>query len=353
MSDPDPRVGCVIVGADGQVLGSGHTQYAVQAHAEAMALRDAWTRGASTRGATAYVTLEPCAHYGRAPPCCEALAEAGISRVVCALGDPHPMVSGAGLRFLHEAGIAVTELGEGEAKRLAQALNVGFIHRMRTGRPWVRVKAAMSLDGCMLLLDGTSQWITGPESRRDGHYWRKRAGAILTGVGTVLADDPRLTVREVTAIRQPLRVVLDSQLRLPSNASLLRPPGDVLVYTTSTDARRHRELEDLGAEVVNTGLLNGQIDLTEVIADLGRREINELHVEAGPTMHGSFISQRLVDEFLFYQAPTLLAPGRGFASRSPIDALDHGTALNFCSVDRIGRDLRIVARPAVPSLCRV
>lgn len=345
VSDPNPRVGCVIVDATGRTLGTGHTQQAGQAHAEIMAIRDARARGECLRGATAYVTLEPCAHHGRTPPCCDALVAAGIGRVVVATGDPHPKVCGEGMRRLHSAGVDVVELADGPGKERAQALNIGFFHRIRTGRPWVRLKAAMSLDGCMSLVNGTSQWITGPDARLDGHAWRKRSGAVLTGIGTVEADDPRMTVREVTAIRQPLRVVLDSRLRLSPAAAILGPPGEVLVYTASTDLERRDVLEGAGAEVVCLGEQQGRIDLRDVITDLGRREINELHVEAGPTVNGNLIGQALVDEYLLYLAPTLLAPGRGLASRLPIGSIDQGARLDIRSIDALGGDLRILARP--------
>lgn len=353
LSDPNPRVGCVIMDRDGRLIGAGHTQQAGQAHAEVMALRDAAARGESVVGATAYVTLEPCAHHGRTPPCCEALIRAQLARVVVATGDPHPKVCGQGLRRLREAGIEVAELEPGALRDRAEALNVGFFHRIRTGRPWVRLKAAMSLDGCVSLLDGTSKWITGPQSRRDGQLWRKRSGAVLTGIGTVLADDPRLTVRDVVTVRQPLRVVLDSQLRLSPSAAILRAPGDVLVYTVCADDAKRLQLQAAGASVHGVDAGDGRLELADVLADLGRREINELHVEAGPTVNGAFVEQGLVNEYLLYLAPVLLGPGRGLASRAPISALNDGARLSVRSVETIGQDLRVLARPVSSPDCRL
>ena len=241
LSDPNPRVGCVIVGADGRLAGRGHTQEAGGAHAEVMALRDAAARGVDVRGATVYVTLEPCSHHGRTPPCADALVAAGVGRVVIALRDPNPLVSGRGAARLEAAGIAVEWGGGGEESR---ELNIGFVSRMERGRPWLRLKAAVSLDGRTALADGTSQWITGEAARADGHAWRKRASAVLTGVGTVREDDPRLDVRLVATARQPLRVVVDSRLETPPSARILAPPGSVLVYAAVDDAERRQALED-------------------------------------------------------------------------------------------------------------
>src|SRR5215218_8198535 len=233
LSDPNPRVGCVIVGADGTIAGRGHTQEPGGAHAEVMALRDAAGRGVDVRGATVYVTLEPCSHHGRTPPCADALVAAGVGRVAIALRDPNPLVSGRGAARLQAAGIAV-EWGGGGAE--SRELNIGFVSRMERGRPWLRLKAAISLDGRTALADGTSQWITGDAARADGHAWRKRAGAVLTGVGTVREDDPRLDVRLVASARQPLCVIVDSRLETPPTARIVAPPGSVLVYAAIDDA---------------------------------------------------------------------------------------------------------------------
>ena len=345
LSDPNPRVGCVIVGAHGQVIGRGHTQQAGGPHAEVMALRDAAAQGHAVRGATACVTLEPCAHHGRTPPCCDALIEAGVARVVMALQDPNPQVAGQGAARLRAAGIAVDE---GPLADEARELNIGFFSRMQRGRPWVRLKAAVSLDGRTALNNGVSQWITGSAARADGHAFRKRAGAVLTGVGTVLDDDPRLDVRLVETARQPLRVVVDSRLDMPPTARLLAPPGAVLVYAAAPDAARIAALQATGAEVATLPGPAGKVDLAGVLADLARRGINELHVEAGHKLNGSFVREGLVDEFLIYMAPRLLGVGRELAAFGPLERLQDALALRFVSVTPIGDDLRLVARPLGP-----
>ncbi|KNZ32439.1 MAG: diaminohydroxyphosphoribosylaminopyrimidine deaminase [Methylibium sp. NZG] len=350
LSDPNPRVGCVIVGADGQVIGRGHTQQAGGPHAEVMALRDAQSRGHSVRGATVVVTLEPCAHHGRTPPCCDALIEAGVQRVVMALQDPNPLVAGQGAARLRAAGIQVDE---GPLADEARELNIGFFSRMQRGRPWVRLKAAVSLDGRTALINGVSQWITGPASRADGHAFRKRAGAVLTGVGTVLDDDPRLDVRLVETARQPLRVVVDSRLDMPPSARVLAPPGAVLICAAapaspddapSFDARR-AALDATGAEVTLLPGPNGKVDLPALLTDLARRGINELHVEAGHKLNGSFVREGLVDEFLVYMAPRLFGVGRELAAFGPLERLQDTLDLRFVSLTQVGDDLRIIARP--------
>jgi len=346
LSDPNPRVGCVIVGADGRLCGRGHTQEAGGAHAEVMALRDAEARGADVRGGTVYVTLEPCSHHGRTPPCAEALVAAGVARVVIALRDPNPLVSGRGAARLEAAGIAVEWGGGGEESR---ELNIGFVSRMERGRPWLRLKAAVSLDGRTALADGTSQWITGEAARSDGHAWRKRASAVLTGVGTVREDDPRLDVRLVATARQPLRVIVDSRLETPPTARILAPPGSVLVYGAVDDAARRRALEDQGAEVVVLPNGTGKVDLAAMLADLGRRGINELHAEAGEKLNASLLGAGLVDELLVYLAPRLLGSGRGLAALAPIVRLDEALGFAFTGVERVGADLRLLLRPVPPA----
>jgi len=301
LSDPNPRVGCVILAADGRTLGSGHTQAAGQAHAEVMALRDAAARGHDVRGATAVVTLEPCSHHGRTPPCCDALIAAGIARVVAAVEDPNPRVAGQGLARLRAAGLQV-ELADAAVAEAARELNIGFFSRMQRARPFVRLKSAISLDGRTALPDGRSQWITGEAARADGHAWRKRAGAVLTGIGTVLADDPRLDVRLVPTALQPIRLVLDPQGRLPAGARILQPPG---------------EARAIGP---------GRADLPALLAELGSQGINELHVEAGPTLSGAFLDAGLVDELLIYQAPVLIGEGRPLAALAPLTGLDQRPA---------------------------
>lgn len=344
LSDPNPRVGCVIVSPDGRVIGRGYTQHAGGPHAEVMALRDADVRGERVEGATAYVSLEPCSHHGRTPPCSEALVAARLARVVVAVDDPNPLVAGQGAARLRAAGIVVET---GLCAELARQLNIGFFSRMRRGRPWVRLKAAMSLDGRTALADGTSQWITGEAARTDGHAWRRRAGAVLTGVGTVLEDDPRLDVRHVETARQPLRVVVDSRLDMPLEARILQPPGEVLVYAAEPAEERLRAFEAAGIEVVRLPSSTGKVDLGAMLTDLARgREINELHVEAGHKLNGSFVREGLVDEWLLYVAPRLIGAGRELAVLGPFATLDQAIALRYTDVERIGDDLRILARPA-------
>lgn len=344
LSDPNPRVGCVICAADGRVIGRGHTQAAGEAHAEVMALRDAVAHGESVCGATVHVTLEPCSHHGRTTPCCEALIEAGVGRVVVALQDPNPLVAGRGLVRLRAAGIAVEDGTGGAASR---ELNIGFCSRMERGRPWLRLKAAVSLDGRSALANGASQWITGPEARRDGHAFRKRAGALLTGVGTVRDDDPRLDVRLVSSARQPLRVIVDSRLQTPPDARILEAPGKVLIYADTIDSARAAPLTWRGAEIIALPGTGGKVDLNALLRDLAARGINELHVEAGHKLNGSFVRAGLVDEFLIYMAPKLLGIGRELAAFGPLERLADGVALHFSSVVSLGDDLRIIARPTV------
>jgi diaminohydroxyphosphoribosylaminopyrimidine deaminase/5-amino-6-(5-phosphoribosylamino)uracil reductase len=345
LSDPNPRVGCLIVAADGRVIGRGHTQQAGGPHAEVMALRDAAAHGEPVHCATVIVTLEPCAHHGRTPPCCDALIAAGVGRVVMAVQDPNPLVAGQGAARLRAAGIAVDALESGPLADEARELNIGFFSRMQRGRPWVRLKAAVSLDGRTALNNGASQWITGPAARADGHAYRKRAGAVLTGVGTVLDDDPRLDVRLVETALQPLRVVIDSRLETPPAARLLDAPGQVLIYAAEPDPSRRAALQQRGAEIAQAPGRNGKTDLREVLADLARRGINELHVEAGHKLNGSFVREGLVDEFLIYVAPRLLGVGRELAAFGPLERLEHSVALRYLSVTPVGDDLRIVARP--------
>jgi diaminohydroxyphosphoribosylaminopyrimidine deaminase/5-amino-6-(5-phosphoribosylamino)uracil reductase len=342
LSEPNPRVGCVIVDPGGRVIGRGHTQVAGGPHAEVMALRDAAAHGFDVRGATAHVTLEPCSHHGRTPPCCDALIAAGIGRVVAALADPNPLVAGRGLARLQAAGIA-TEVGP--LADAARELNIGFFSRMERGRPWVRMKAAVSLDGRTALVNGLSQWITGAEARADGHAFRRRAGAVLTGVGTVHDDDPRLDVRLVPTALQPLRVVVDSRLETPPAARILDAPGSALIYAAVADAQREGALRERGAEIAFAPGPGGKVDLVAMLADLGRRGINELHVEAGHKLNGSFVREGLVDEFLVYMAPKLIGSGRELAAFGPLQQLADAVALRFVSTTAIGCDLRIIARP--------
>ncbi len=343
LCDPNPRVGCVIAAPDGQVIGRGHTQQAGGPHAEVMALRDAAARGHSVHGATVFVTLEPCAHHGRTPPCCDALVSASVGRVVMAMQDPNPLVAGQGAARLRAAGIPVDA---GPLADEARELNIGFVSRMLRGRPWVRLKAAVSLDGRTALNNGVSQWITGAAARADGHSFRRRGGAVLTGVGTVLDDDPRLDVRLVETRRQPLRVVVDSRLETPASARLLDPPGQVLIYCVAPDAARRNILQARGAEIAVLAGSGAKVDLPAMLADLAQRGINELHVEAGHKLNGSLVREGLVDEFLIYMAPRLIGVGRELAAFGPLARLQDSLALRFVSVSMVGDDLRIVARPA-------
>lgn len=352
LSDPNPRVGCVLVSAQGVMMGQGHTQQAGGAHAEVMALRDGQARGVSPVGGTAYVTLEPCSHHGRTPPCADALAAAGLARVVVALLDPNPQVAGEGVRRLQESGITVDVLPSDDPQaQEAREFNLGFLSRMVRNRPWVRLKVAASLDGRTALDNGQSQWITGPAARADGHVWRARASAVLTGIGTVLDDDPRLDVREVPTVLQPARVVVDSQWRTPPAARLLAAPGKVLIYGVASGddagARlRQQSLRGAGAELVTAPESpQSQVDLAFVLQDLARRGVNELHVEAGARLNAAFIEQNLVDELLLYLAPKLIGPGRGLVALSPLAQLSDAWACSFRDATLVGEDLRVIARP--------
>jgi diaminohydroxyphosphoribosylaminopyrimidine deaminase/5-amino-6-(5-phosphoribosylamino)uracil reductase len=343
LSEPNPRVGCVITRADGAVLGEGHTQAAGEAHAEVMALRAARAAGHDLRGATVHVSLEPCAHHGRTPPCCDALVEAGVGRVVVAVTDPNPLVAGEGIARLRAAGVR----GDvGLCAQEAGELNIGFFSRMQRRRPWLRMKIAASLDGRTALLNGRSQWITGEAARADGHAWRKRAGAVLTGIGTVLEDDPRLDVRLVETARQPLRVIVDSRLETPPAARIVQPPGAVLLYAAAPAADRAAALQSAGVELVFKPGPNAKVDLRALLEDLGRRGINELHVEAGHKLNGSLLREGLVDELLVYLAPRLLGIGRDMAHFGPLEELAQALPFRFHEAVLVGDDLRLRARAA-------
>ncbi|VTU33775.1 Riboflavin biosynthesis protein RibD [Variovorax sp. PBS-H4] len=347
LSPPNPHVGCLILAANGQRLGQGHTQRPGGPHAEIMALRDAVAQGHSVVGATAYVTLEPCAHHGRTGPCCDALIAAGIRKVVASLTDPNPLVAGQGFERLRAAGVEV-EVGPGAEE--ARELNIGFFSRMIRKTPWVRLKVAASLDGKTALPDGTSQWITSEAARTDGHAWRARAGALLTGVGTVLEDDPRLDVRLVEAPRQPPLVVVDSQLQTPPTARLFEPARPVWIYAAAPNAPAQAALEARGAIVRYVANPQGKVDLAAMLRDLALREVNELHVEAGHKLNGSLMREGLVDELLFYVAPKFIGEGLGIAHQpnpaGNLTRLDQALPLEFKSVEALGPDLRIVARIA-------
>jgi diaminohydroxyphosphoribosylaminopyrimidine deaminase / 5-amino-6-(5-phosphoribosylamino)uracil reductase len=328
---PNPRVGCVVV-QDEKTIGEGWHEKAGTPHAEAMALERA---GARASGATVYVSLEPCSHQGRTPPCVEALKKAGVRRVVAAMRDPNPHAAGGG------AALAAAGIGfeHGLLEDEARELNIGFVSRMTRGRPWVRLKVAATLDGRSALADGRSQWITGAEARRDGHRWRARACAILTGVGTVRADDPRLTVREVQTPRQPLRVIVDSRLEASPNARILE--GDrVLVFAAQSGALPN-------AEVVVLPNQNGKVELPRMLEELARRGVNELHVEAGFRLNGSLVREGCVDEYVIYLNPSLLGDtAQGMFDLPAVDGLEKRPRLKILSLERLGEDLRILARPA-------
>ncbi len=341
LAPPNPAVGCVLVDAQGHIIGQGHTQATGGAHGEIMALRDAAARGHSARGATAYVTLEPCAHQGRTGPCCDALIEAGVAKVVASLTDPNPLVAGRGLDRLRAAGIQV-ELGPGA--QAARDLNIGFFSRMVRATPWVRMKVAASLDGTSALGNGQSQWITSAQARADGHAWRARACAVLTGIGTVLADDPMLDVRDLPTPRQPIRVIVDSRLDTPPNARLFQGASPVWIYTATRDPERQAALSARAAQITHMPDPHGKVDLKAMLAHLASREINEVHVEAGSKLNGSLMRAGLVDELLVYLAPLLLGPGQGMLNLPALSALEQGTALEWSDCERVGPDLRLRAR---------
>ncbi len=343
-TDPNPRVGCVLV-RDGEIVGEGWHQCAGEPHAEVNALNAA---GYRAQGATVYVTLEPCCHHGRTPPCTEALLNAGVTRLVAAMPDPNPQVAGRGLAMLREAGVAV-ECGLLEAE--AQALNPGFIQRMTQGRPFIRVKLAMSLDGRTALASGESQWLTGAAAREDVQRLRARSSAILTGVGTVLADDPGLNVRLPETMRQPLRVILDSSLRTPPTARTLQLPGSTLIFTAITDLALQQPLQAAGAEIIVAPLIESGLDLRTVMAELARRECNEIHVECGATLAGSLLQAGLMDEMVVYIAPLLLGDkARGLFQLPELTQMSERTELQLLDMRAVGRDWRMTLKLKMPPL---
>jgi len=340
-TSPNPRVGCVIVSPKRHILGQGRTQRAGGPHAEIMALRDAADKGYSVQGATAYVTLEPCSHHGRTGPCCDALIAAGIKKVVASIADPNPLVGGRGFERLRAAGIEVV-VGPGAAQ--SRELNIGFFSRMIRKTPWVRMKIAASLDGKTALNNGASQWITSDTARGDGHAWRARSCAALTGIGTVLADNPRLDVRMVSTPRQPTLVVVDSRLETPLDAHLFIAGRALLIYAAAKNDVKKAALETLGATVIHLPDAHGKVDLAAMLRDLAAREINELHVEAGPRLNGSLMREGLVDELLVYLAPKLIGEGRDMAQFGPLDELTQAVQLEMRSTEMLGPDLRVLAR---------
>lgn len=336
---PNPRVGCVIV-KDNRIIGEGHTQPAGQPHAEVQALNDAAHRGFDVRGATVYVTLEPCSHHGRTPPCADALIAAGVAKVVAAVADPNPLVAGQGFAALQAAGI---EVACGLMEQEARELNIGFFSRMQRGKPWVRMKAAASVDGKTALHSGQSQWITSQAARDDGHAWRARACAILTGIGTVKEDDPLLNVRAVDTPRQPRRIVIDSHLQISPDARVLAGGGTWIVAAHS-DPDKQARLREQGAEIIMLPNAHGKVDLPALMLELGRRHINELHIEAGFKLNGSLIRENCVDELLLYLAPHLIGDAQGLFDLPALDTLDAKRTLTFQEIKQIGPDLRILAR---------
>ncbi|MBZ0106212.1 MAG: bifunctional diaminohydroxyphosphoribosylaminopyrimidine deaminase/5-amino-6-(5-phosphoribosylamino)uracil reductase RibD [Sulfuricella denitrificans] len=334
---PNPRVGCVIV-REGSVVGEGWHERAGEPHAEIHALQQA---GERARGATAYVTLEPCSHHGRTPPCADALVKAGVARAVVAMQDPNPLVSGAGLKILADAGIQVEC---GLLEQAASELNIGFVSRMRHGRPWLRLKVAATLDGKTALGNGISQWITGPDARRDAHRWRARSCAMLTGIGTVLADDPSFNVREIETSRQPLKVVVDANLSMPLDAKMLSG-APLLVATGCDEEDRIQALRAAGVEVLVLPAQHGQIDLARLLRELGQRGCNEITVEAGKVLNGALLQAGVVDELVFYLAPMLFGDkARGMFGLPDIEAMDQRQELEIRDLRVVGQDMRIVAR---------
>ena len=342
LTSPNPRVGCVIV-QDDQVVAVGATQQAGGPHAEVMALAQARANNVDIARCTVYVTLEPCSHYGRTPPCVQALIYAKPLRVVVALLDPNPLVAGRGIRALQEANIPVQT---GVCADAALEQNPGFVSRMLRQQAWLWLKLAGSLDGRSALLNGQSQWITGPEARQDGHQWRARSCVVLTGIGTVLADNPLLNVRGIETPRQPIRAVVDTHLRLPVDAQLLN--GDpVWVFSTRNDAAKVAQLADKNAQVIQVGQnADGHADLAEVLAYIDQQAINEVHVEAGGLFSGAILQTGRVDQLISYVAPTLLGPGQPIVALPELQQLSLARRYEFFDVQRLGNDVRLLLRDA-------
>lgn len=335
---PNPRVGCVIV-RDGVIVGEGWHERAGEPHAEVHALQAA---GERARGATAYVTLEPCNHTGRTPPCSMALIQSGVTRVVAATADPNPLVAGTGLKALSGAGL---ETAIGLLESQARELNIGFFSRMTRGRPWLRMKVAASLDGKTALNNGASQWITGEAARRDGHLWRARSCGVLTGIGTVKDDDPQLTVRAIETARQPKKILVDSRLDVPLNAKIFNG-SEVLIFCASADQEKRAALADKNATVIQLPDDRGKVDLSAMVQELGKREMNEVLIEAGTKLNGSLLQADLIDELVIYLAPHLMGDhARGMFGMPELTALSESRALTIVDIRQIGDDVRITARP--------
>lgn len=338
ITSPNPRVGCVIVDPHGKVVGQGHTQIAGQAHAEVMALRDAQAQGHPTQGATAYVTLEPCSHQGRTGPCCDALIKAGVQRVIAAVQDPNPLVAGQGLARLRAAGVHV-EVGLLAAQSIE--LNIGFFKRMQQGKPWMRLKSAQSLDGQSALPNGVSQWITGMQAREDGHRFRAQACAILTGIGTLLEDNPSLNVRFVDTPRQPHLVVVDSNLQTPLDARMWQAPRQVMIFHAQRHPEKEAALRQQGAQLIHLPGEGHKVDLAAMVQHLGQLSCNEVHIEAGHKLNGSLLKAGLIDELLVYVAPVLLGPGQPMAALPGLTHLPPQQAWNITHHTMLGPDLRL------------
>lgn len=342
-TDPNPRVGCVLV-KDNQVVGEGWHERAGQAHAEINALNAA---GEMAKGATAYVTLEPCCHHGKTPPCSDALIKAGISRVVIAMEDPYDKVAGKGIEQLRGEGIEV-EVGLMQAQ--AEALNPGFIKRMRSGRPFVRAKLAMSMDGRTAMASGESKWITSVAARQDVQHWRARSSVIMTGVGTVLADDPSLTARLKEGELPTMRVVIDNNLSMPDSAKMLSLPGRTIVMTLCDEDDEINRLQNAGAEIISVPAHHGSVDLSAVMQELADEEVNEVLLETGATLSGAMMQAGLIDELLIYMAPILMGSDARPLFRLPgIDSMDEKINLDIRDVRSLGPDIRITAVPVVES----
>ncbi|WP_341668733.1 bifunctional diaminohydroxyphosphoribosylaminopyrimidine deaminase/5-amino-6-(5-phosphoribosylamino)uracil reductase RibD [Alcaligenes sp. SDU_A2] len=336
---PNPRIACLIV-REGRLLASGVTQQAGGPHAEVMALRQARENGVDVAGATFYVTLEPCSHHGRTPPCAQALVEAAPARVVVAMHDPNPLVAGRGLALLRQAGITV----DGPlCVEQALQVNAGFFARMTRARPWLWLKMAASLDGRSALPDGRSQWITGPQARDDGHHWRARSCVVLTGIGTVQADNPRLNVRAVDTPRPPIKAVLDTQLRLDPAAALL-DGTPCWVFSHRRDPQREAQLADRNAQVIPMPLRDGHVDVRAVLDWMAGQQINEVHAEAGARLSGALLDAAVVDQLLMYVAPKILGHGRGVADIAALSGLDAVQPFEFTDLRLLGQDARLLAR---------
>jgi len=334
---PNPRVGAVLV-KDGVVVGEGFHLKAGEPHAEVHALHQA---GERARGATLYVTLEPCSHHGRTPPCADAVVGAGVARVVAAMEDPNPKVAGEGFAKLRAAGI---EVRCGLLEFEARELNIGFVSRMTRGRPWVRSKIAATLDGRTALANRKSQWITSEAARRDGHAWRARACAVMTGVGTLRMDNPRMNVRDIDTPRQPAKILVDSGLQAPLDAALFQS-GTVLVFNARDEQSRVNEFKDRGIEVVTLPNAQGKVDLPAMLAELAKRGMNEVHLESGTRLNGAMLRENCIDELLLYLAPKLFGnTAMGMFDLPELRELSEAAQLSFTSVERLGDDLRIIAR---------